>query len=87
MLKMTPEIEALQTRARAGDAQAAAQFIALKWNAYHAVGTTVTYDKSSLEGRVILKTSGPAYVQGDEAVVDLEHIGTAMLKKTELFTG
>lgn len=87
MLKMTPEIEALQAKAKAGDVQAAAQFIALKWNANHTAGTCVTYEKSSLEGRVILKTKGAAYVLGNEAVVELEHIGTAILKKVELFTG
>ena len=87
MLKMTPEIEELQVRAKAGDVQAAAQFIAHKWNANHTTGTLVTYEKSQLEGKVILKTKGAAYVLGNEAVVDLEHIGTAMLKKTELFAG
>lgn len=82
MLK-TPEIEALQAKAKAGDAHAAAQFIALRWNANHPAGTTVTYEKSPLEGRIILKTCGAAYVLGDEAVVELEHIGTAMLRKIE----
>lgn len=87
MLKMTPEVEALQAKAKAGDAQAAAQFIALKWNASHPAGTTVTYEKSPLEGRTILKTCGAAYVLGDEAVIELEHIGTVMLKKTEIYSG
>ncbi len=84
MLNETPEIQALQARARAGEAIAAAQLKALKWNALHPSGTTITYEKSPLEGRIILKTAGLAYVLGEEAVVEVEHIGTAMLKKIEL---
>lgn len=87
MFKMTPEIESLQARAKAGDVKAAAQFIVLKWNAHHTAGTLVTYFKSPLEGKIVLKTKAAAYVLGDEAVVELEHVGTAMLKKIELFTG
>lgn len=87
MLKMTPEVEALQAKAKAGDAMSAARLSVMKWNASLAVGMAVTYEKSPLEGRVILKTSGPAYVLGDEAVVELEYIGTAMLKKTAPFFG
>ncbi len=58
MLKATPEIEDLLTMAKAGDVHAKAQFKALKWNANYAEGSTVTYEKSPLEGRVILKTVG-----------------------------
>lgn len=82
---VTLEMEALQARAKAGDVRAAAQFKVLKWNASSPSGTTITYEKSPLEGRTVLKTAGAAYVLGEEAVVELEHIGTAMLKKIELF--
>ena len=84
MLKATPEIEVLQAKAKAGDTTAAAKFEVLKWNHFNPIGTTVAYEKSPLEGRIILKTVGAAYVLGDEPVVELEHIGTAMLKKLEL---
>lgn len=85
MLKATPEIENLLRMAKAGATLATAQFIALKWNANFPEGTTVTYEKSPREGRIILKTVGRAYVLGDEAVVNLEHIGCALLKKIEVF--
>ncbi len=61
----------------------AAQFEAMKWNASSPIGTKVTYEKSPLEGRVILETTGEAYVLGAEPVVELEHIGTSMLRKIE----
>ena len=79
-----PDIVELQTKAMAGDALAKAKFTAHKWNAYQPVGTRVTYEKSPQEGRIILKTAGKAYVLGKEAVIELEHIGTAMLNKIEV---
>ena len=84
MLKVTQEIEALQAKAMGGDVMAAAQFKALKWNSAIPIGTYVAYEKSPLEGRVILKTIGSAYVLGEEPVVELEHIGTVMLKRVQL---
>lgn len=84
LLTPTPEIEALQARAKAGDVRAASQFAVLMWNARHPSGTRVFYEKSPLEGRIILETVGLAYVLGDEPVVELDHIGTGLLKKIEL---
>lgn len=55
------------------------------WNRSVKVGTAVTYLKSKLEGKVILKTVGPAYIIGGEAAVDLEYLGLALLSKTEPF--
>lgn len=55
------------------------------WNRVVKIGATVTYLKSELEGKVIFKTAGPAYIFGDQAVVDLEHLGVALLSKTEPF--
>jgi hypothetical protein len=83
MLVMTPEIEALQAKAKAGDVHAGAQFSALKWNSRYQAGSAVFYEKSPQEGRVLLKTCGLAYVLGDTAVVELEHVGTVMLTKLE----
>jgi hypothetical protein len=83
MLTMTPEIEALQVKALAGDAEAATRLRVMKWNASVAVGTVVAYEKSALEGRVLLKTRSKAYVLGDEPMVELEHLGAALLKKIE----
>lgn len=62
-------------------------FAVERWNAAIAVGADVTYEKSELEGRVILKTIARAYVLGDEAVVELEHIGLCKLSKTRRFLG
>lgn len=70
-----------------GDDKAKALLNVLKWNTNHPTGTTVTYLKSSLEGKIVTQTKAAAYVLGNEAVVDLEHIGTATLKKIELITG
>lgn len=83
MSPRTPEVERLQEKAKAGDAMAAAHFAVLKWNTSAKIGAKVAYEKSSLEGRVTLKTTGEAYVLGAEPVVELEHIGTAMLQKIE----
>jgi hypothetical protein len=55
------------------------------WNKNVKVGAYVTYQKSEIEGKIILPTVGPAYVFGDRAAVDLKHIGIALLSKTELF--
>jgi hypothetical protein len=55
------------------------------WNSSMKIGAEVTYLKSELEGKIILKTKGLAYVLGGEAVVDLEHIGAAHLGKVEPF--
>jgi hypothetical protein len=56
------------------------------WNRSVPVGAEVTYLKSEIEGRIILKTAGIAYVCGDDAaVVELEHIGIALLTKVEPF--
>lgn len=57
------------------------------WNRSMKVGAEVTYTKSELEGRIVLKTAGAAYVFGDEAAVELEHIGTALLIKVAPFYG
>jgi len=45
------------------------------WNRRVEAGASVIYEKSAVEGRIILKAVRPAYVLGDEAVVELEHIG------------
>lgn len=57
------------------------------WNHRMEVGAEVTYTKSELEGRVVLKTTGAAYLFGNEAAVELEHIGTALLTKVAPFYG
>lgn len=84
MINAMPDIEDLQSKAVAGDALAKAKFTAHKWNAHYSVGTSVAYEKSPQEGRIILKTAGKAYVLGEEPVIALEHIGTAMLSKIEV---
>lgn len=66
------------------DAHALVQLQAQQWNNAHRKGVAVAYEKSPLEGRVILKTTSNAYVLGDEAVVDLEYLGVAMLSKIQL---
>lgn len=53
------------------------------WNRSVAVGADITYLKSDLEGKVILKTIGLAYLFGGEPAVDLEHIGLVFLSKVE----
>lgn len=55
------------------------------WNRAVKIGESVTYLKSELEGKVIFKTVGPAYIFGDQAAVELEHLGLALLSKTEPF--
>lgn len=57
------------------------------WNRSVSVGAEVTYMKSELEGKLVLKTVGPAYLFGGEPAVDLEHIGVALLNKVEPFSG
>lgn len=84
MINAIPDIEDLQSKAVAGDALAKAKFTAHKWNAHYSVGTSVAYEKSPQEGRIILKTAGKAYVLGEEPVIALEHIGTAKLNKIEV---
>lgn len=56
------------------------------WNRSVQIGSKVTYLKSELEGKVILKTSGPACIFGGQAAVELEHLGLALLSKTEPFS-
>ncbi|MFK4705551.1 hypothetical protein ABIC83_002390 [Roseateles asaccharophilus] len=63
------------------DRTAASQLAIRSWNDTYAVGTEVTYEKSPLEGRVVFQTTTPAYLLGDEAVVELEHIGIALMTK------
>lgn len=55
------------------------------WNRSVKVGAKVTYLKSELEGRIILKTVQTAYLFEGEPAVDLEHIGVALLSKVETF--
>ena len=55
------------------------------WNLAVKIGADVTYLKSELEGKVIFKTTGPAYIFGGQAVVELEYIGLALLSKVEPF--
>lgn len=55
------------------------------WNRAVKIGVSVTYLKSELEGKVIVKTVGPAYIFGGQAAVELEHLGLALLSKTEPF--
>ena len=68
------------------EVEAAAQRrIVDSWNRTVKIGASVTYLKSELEGKKIFKTVGPAYVFGGQASVELEHIGLALLSKTEPF--
>lgn len=55
------------------------------WNRAVTIGASVTYLKSELEGKIIIKTAGPAYIFGGQAAVELEHLGLALLSKTEPF--
>jgi hypothetical protein len=57
------------------------------WNASVREGDDVTYEKSPIEGRIVSKVVGPAKLLGDEAVVELKHIGYALLSKTKRFFG
>lgn len=63
----------------------AAQRQVASWNRTVKTGAEVTYLKSELEGKIIFKTAGPAYIFGGQAAVDLEHLGLALLSKTEPF--
>lgn len=55
------------------------------WNRSIQVGAEVLYLKSEIEGEIVTKTVGPAYLLGTEAVVELEHLGLALLTKTGAF--
>lgn len=54
------------------------------WNKTSPIGTEVTYKKSDLEGKVILRTTTAAYVLGADPVVELEYIGIALLSKVSV---
>jgi hypothetical protein len=56
----------------------------LEWNTSVRHDTLVIYEKSPVEGSVTLRTRGCAYAHNAEAVVDLEHIGPALLSKIKL---
>lgn len=63
------------------DRTTASQLAIRSWNDTYPVGTLVTYEKLPLEGRLAFETTTPAYLLGDEAVVELEHIGIAPMAK------
>ena len=56
------------------------------WNRSVQVGDDVTYLKSELEGKIVVKTVAPAYLFGGVPSVKLDSIGLALLNKVELFT-
>lgn len=57
------------------------------WNRVIRIGTKVTYQKSDLEGSIVVQTVDSAYVFAGESAVELEHIGTALLNKVKPFYG
>ncbi|VWC82056.1 hypothetical protein BLA39750_01275 [Burkholderia lata] len=75
-------------------AKPTAQQQADAWNRSVKVGAEVTYEKSAIEGRVVLRTVREAYVMEipigsefvPEAFVNLDHIGLVLLSKTNPFT-
>lgn len=72
--------------ARKSNRQPDPQLVVERWNSNTKIGDSVTYVKSIIEGRIVDKVAGEAFVLGDEPVVELERVGVALLSKIEFFT-
>lgn len=63
-----------------------AQHTVDKFNQYSPVGSSVTYEKSEIEGLQITTVEKPAYILGDDVpAVVLEGIGIALIAKVKPF--
>ena len=73
----------LSQLAKQGDEIAFNHLQVAKFNQFVAIGETVVYEKSKIEGRVLLKTTDKAKLINPEskAVVSLETIGCVLLEK------
>ena len=86
MVSTTNELSDLPSKALAGDTRATAQFKVNQWNSRTEVGARVAYLKSEAEGICVIRTASLAYVLGEDIpAIELEHVGTVMLDKIEIF--